>query len=135
MSLLRIAVRYYTFRFCVLRISHFEPHGTRVPYFSSIFEAYRTRTITKKGVPYHFAKIEAYLPYLRIVPYCSEVESRTQGSRPRTQKKIRGQGEPFRGQTLSRPRTKDTAASVFQKKRSSKKFFRQSSIYRRSQNF
>ena len=36
-----------------------------------------------------------------------EVESRTQGSRPRprTQKKIRGQGQPFRGQTLSRPRT------------------------------
>ena len=38
-----------------------------------------------------------------------EVESRTQGSwpRPRTQKKIRGQGlgHPFREQTLSRPRT------------------------------
>ena len=35
------------------------------------------------------------------------VESRTQGStpRPRTQKKIRGQGQPFQGQTLSRPRT------------------------------
>ena len=58
-------------------------------------------------------------------------------------KKIRGQGQPFRGQTLSRPRTgmleakaKDTAASVLKKKKnSSKKFFRQSSIYRRSQNF
>ena len=39
----------------------------------------------------------------------AEVESRTQGSRPRprTQKKIRGQGQelPFRGQNLSRPRT------------------------------
>ena len=39
----------------------------------------------------------------------SEMESRTQGSRPRprTQRKIRGQGQgqPFRGQTLSRPRT------------------------------
>ena len=36
-----------------------------------------------------------------------EVESRTQGSRPRprTQKKIQDQGQPFRGQTLSRPRT------------------------------
>ena len=35
------------------------------------------------------------------------MESRTQGSRPRprTQKKIRGQGQPFRGHTLSRPRT------------------------------
>ena len=33
-------------------------------------------------------------------------------------KKIRGQGQgqPFRGQTLSRPRTKDTAASVLPKK-------------------
>ena len=41
--------------------------------------------------------------------HLTEVESRTQGSRPRTQKnkKIRGQGQgqPFRGQTLSRPRT------------------------------
>ena len=46
------------------------------------------------------------------------MESRTQGSRPRTQKKPRprprtqknrgqgqGQGQPFRGETLSRPRT------------------------------
>ena len=44
-------------------------------------------------------------------------------------KKIRGQGQPFRGQTLSRPRTgmleaKDTSASALQKKkRSSQKFF------------
>ena len=37
----------------------------------------------------------------------AEVQSRTQGSGPRTQKKKRGQGQgqPFRGQTLSRPRT------------------------------
>ena len=35
-----------------------------------------------------------------------EVESRTQGSRPRQgHKKIQGQGQPFRGQNLSRPRT------------------------------
>ena len=48
--------------------------------------------------------------------------------------KIRGQGQgqPFRGQTLSRPRTgmleaKDTSASALQKKkRSSQKFFRRS---------
>ena len=55
----------------------------------------------------------------------SEMELRTQGSRPRprTQKKIRGQGQSFRGQILSRPRTemletkaKDTKASVLQKK-------------------
>ena len=36
--------------------------------------------------------------------FLTEVESRTQGSRPRTQKK-RGQGQPFPGQTLSKPRT------------------------------
>ena len=50
----------------------------------------------------------------------------------RTQKKIRGQGQgqPFRGQTLSRPRTgmleakaKNTAASVFQKKTGLQKSF------------
>ena len=49
-------------------------------------------------------------------------------------KTIRGQGQPFRGQTLSRPRTgmleakaKDTSASALQKKkRSSQKFFRRS---------
>ena len=53
------------------------------------------------------------------------VELSTQGSRPRTQKNIRGQGQgqPFQGQTLSRPRTgmleakaKYTGASVLQKK-------------------
>ena len=33
------------------------------------------------------------------------MESGTQGSRPRSQKKIQGQGQPFRGLTLSRPRT------------------------------
>ena len=44
-------------------------------------------------------------------------------------KKIRGRGQrqPFRGQTLSRPRTKNTSASVFQKKKMcSQKFFRRS---------
>ena len=37
----------------------------------------------------------------------SEMDSRTQGLRPmpRTQKKIQGQGYPFRGQSLSKPRT------------------------------
>ena len=47
------------------------------------------------------------------------------------------QDRPSRGQgqKCSRPRTKDTGASVLQKKRSSKKFFRQTPIYRRSQNF
>ena len=37
-------------------------------------------------------------------------------------KKIQGQGQPFRGQTLSKPRTKDTAASVLQKKGLQKSF-------------
>ena len=54
-----------------------------------------------------------------------EVDSRTEGSRPRPRtQKNRGQsqGQPFRGQTLSRPRTKDTAASVLQKKGLQKSF-------------
>ena len=45
-------------------------------------------------------------------------------------KKIRGQGQPFRGQTSRgqgkgclRPRTKDTAASVLKKKKVFKKVF------------
>ena len=44
---------------------------------------------------------------LRLKVRTAEVESRTQHSRPRprTQKKIRGQGLSFRGQTLTRPRT------------------------------
>ena len=49
--------------------------------------------------------ISIVLIYLFLL--LAEVESRTQGSRPRTQKNIRGQGQgqPFRGQNLSRPRT------------------------------
>ena len=59
-------------------------------------------------------------------------------------KKIRGQAQekPIRGQTLLRPRTgmleamaKDIAANFFQKKRSSKKFFRRSPIPRRTRIF
>ena len=71
--------------------------------------------------------------------YKPEVESRTQGSRPRprTQKKSeaktkdslsedrhsRGQGQEC---SRPRPRTKDTNASALQKKRYSQKFFRRS---------
>ena len=60
-----------------------------------------------------------------------EVESRTQGLRPRTQKKTRGQGQPFQEQTLSRQRTgmleaKDASASALKKKGLHKKFFRRS---------
>ena len=59
-------------------------------------------------------------------------------------KKIRGQGQgqPFRGQNLSRPRTgmleakaKDTGASVLRKKSLQKFFLRRSPIYWRTQNF
>ena len=39
------------------------------------------------------------------------------------------------GQECSRPRTKDTAASVLQKKGLQKKFFRQSPVYRPCRNF
>ena len=44
----RMAVRYRTFRICVLpvRTSHLQPYCTSIPYFSSFFEAYRT------NVPY-----------------------------------------------------------------------------------
>ena len=52
------------------------------------------------------------------------MELRAQGSRPRTQKNIRGQRQPFREQTLSRARTQ---AQVFSKKKkimSLKIFFR-----------
>ena len=67
----RIAVRYGTFRICVLLTSDLEPYCTSVPYFSSIFEAYRNNVPYsyhyqkdvpyhyKKGVPYFFAKIVA----------------------------------------------------------------------------
>ena len=67
----------------------------------------------------------------------AEVESRTQGSRPRTrtQKKSEAKAKDSlsedrhsrgQGQECSRPRTKDTSASALQKKRSSQKFFRRS---------
>ena len=71
--------------------------------------------------------------------YLSEVESRTQGSRPRprTQKKSEAKAKDSlseerhsrgQGQECSRPRTKDTSASALQniKKRSSQKFFKRS---------
>ena len=79
----------------------------------------------------------------------SEVESRTQGKRPRprTQKKSEAKAKdslfedrPSRGQgqecSRPRPRTKDTGASVLQKKKGLQKFFfRRSPIHWRTQNF
>ena len=76
----------------------------------------------------------------------SEVESRTQGSRPRprTQKKSetkdslsedrhsRGQGQEC---SRPRPRTKDTGESLLLEKRSSKIFFRRSPIHWCTKNF
>ena len=94
-------------------------------------------------------KINAYNSQLRSAKMLSkiwhpEVESRTQGSRPRTQKKSeakakdslsenrhsRGQGQEC---SRPRPRTKDTKRKCSpkkkkKKKRSSQKFFRQSPL-------
>ena len=71
----RMAVRYSTFKIFVLRTSHLEPYCTNLPYFSSIFEAYRTNVPYsyhyKKGAPYFLAKIEAYrtvLTYRTVLP-------------------------------------------------------------------
>ena len=59
-------------------------------------------------------------------------------------KKMRGQGQPFRGQNLSRPRTGTLEAKAKDqghkrkcspKKKSSKFFFRRSPIHWRTQNF
>ena len=89
---------------------------------------------------------EMFLQSLRVVIcyprkqlFYPEVESRTQGSRPRprTQKKSEAkdslsEDRHSRGQAqeCSRPRTKDTSASALQKKkkkkRSSQKFFKRS---------
>ena len=78
---------------------------------------------------------------------CEQGWSRGHKAQCQGHKKIRGQGQLFRGQTLSRPRTwlleeaKDQghtckcSPNKKEKKRSSKKFFRQSAIHRRSQNF
>ena len=75
MSQARVAVRYGTFRICVLRTLHLEPYRTSVPYFSSIFEAYRTRTITKRAyrtsVPYFLAKIDAYRTVLQSLLFAT----------------------------------------------------------------
>ena len=45
------------------------------------------------------------------------VENTRLKTKVKNTKKIRGQGQPLQGQNLSRPRTKDTSASVLQKKK------------------
>ena len=61
----------------------------------------------------------------RSIVIRGEVEDTRLEAKAKDTKKFRGQGQ---GQTLSRPRTKDTGASVFKKKRSSKIFFRRSPL-------
>ena len=72
------------------------------------------------------------------------VEDTRLEAKAKNTKKIRGQGQgqPFLGQTLPRPRTgmlkakdKDTSASALQKKRSPQKCFRRSPKKRSSQKF
>ena len=69
----------------------------------------------------HFFKIR----HLCEVPIRGGVEDTRPEAKAKDTKKIPGQGQPFRGQTLSRPRprTKDTAASVFHKKKGLQKSF------------
>ena len=50
-----MAVRYGSFRIWVLCTSHLEPYCTSVPYFSSIFEAYRINVPYCTYVPYRTA--------------------------------------------------------------------------------
>ena len=74
----RMAVRYGTFRFCVLRTSHLKPYRTSVPFFSSIFEAYRTNV----PYPYHYKKGVLYQRTVSFsknlgVPYRTYVSYRT----------------------------------------------------------
>ena len=67
-------IRYVQNLHTAVRTSHLEPYCTSVPYFSSIFEEYRTRIITKRRtVPAYrtsYQKLRRTIPYLRTVPYC-----------------------------------------------------------------
>ena len=72
----------------------------------------------------------------------SGVEDTRLEAKTKDTKKIRGlgQGQPFRGQTLSRPRTKNTSASALQKKKVFTKIFQkkvQKNLYKKkfSKNF
>ena len=74
-------------------------------------------------------------PHCRFLATCIRGGVEDTRLKAKETKKIRGQGQgqPFRGQTLSRPRTQAQAFS--KKKRSSKIFFRRSPIHWRTQNF
>ena len=54
-------VRYVQNLRSLLRTSHLEPYGTSVPYFSSIFEAYRTNV----PYPYYYKKKRRTAPAYR----------------------------------------------------------------------
>ena len=98
-----------------------------IDYFRAIRAGAEVHTVQKLNTVYHRVK---------TLPYLTEMESRTQGSRPtpRTQKKSeakakdslsedrtsRGQGQQC---SRPRPRTKDTGASVLPKKNVFKNFF------------
>ena len=74
-----------------------------------------------------FRPMEGLEPPGYATGWTRQHKARGQGQgHKKTRGQLQGQGRPFRGQTLSRPRTKDTGASVL-KKRSSKFFFRRSS--------
>ena len=88
------------------------------------------RMVTIRIVDFSFIQQKLLLNFLQ--GYFTEVNSRTQGSRPRTQKKSEAkdslsEDRPSRGQGQEcprpRPRTKDTAASVLQKKKGLQKSF------------
>ena len=71
-----MAVRYGTFRICVLRTSQLEPYRTSIPHFSLIFEAYRNNVSFpyhyKKGVPYQRTVLLSKnwgVPYRTYIPY------------------------------------------------------------------
>ena len=75
----------------------------------------------KRSLP----KLEEFFPRSPVIQMQTSrggVEDTRLEAKAKDTKKIRGQGQPFRGQTLSRPKTKDTGASVLQKNI----FFRQS---------
>ena len=72
------------------------------------------------------------------IAFCREVEFRTQGSSPRlrTQKNPRqGQGQPFQGQTLSRPKTGMLEAKAKYQGRNVKVIFKKKSSLQKFVNF
>ena len=78
-------------------------------------------TCTKINVLLHFSDLRALILQCNNQRWSQGHKARGQGQ---GHKKIRGQGQPFRGQTLSRPRTgmleakaKDTSASALQKEK------------------